>query len=267
MKKNHVRKYMRRGEIRRVWKKAVSILSCIVVFVTTYMLLLPAITMEKTAICGIEAHQHDESCWETETKLTCGMTEEDGHQHTDDCFTTTRKLICTLEQHTHSEQCFNIKEQPSCALEEHSHTDECFREDRLLSCPLEETADHQHTEDCYEREKVLICGKEAHTHTAECFVSSGAEEEAPEEGFNETFDAAESSTPDESISDENATENIFDESGDEAAGMTDSETGELSGNNEETETGADDTEILDPSDGYERRHRNRGRRHGDFGFF
>ncbi|SDM03028.1 LPXTG-motif cell wall anchor domain-containing protein/fibro-slime domain-containing protein [Sarcina sp. DSM 11001] len=169
MKKNHVRKYMRRGEIRRVWKKAVSILSCIVVFVTTYMLLLPAITMEKTAICGIEAHQHDESCWETETKLTCGLDEEDGHQHTDDCFTTTRKLICTLEQHTHSEQCFNIKKQPSCALEEHSHTDECFREDRLLSCPLEETADHQHTEDCYEREKVLICGKEAHTHTAECF--------------------------------------------------------------------------------------------------
>ena len=110
---------MRRGEKRRVWKKAVSILSCIVVFVTTYMLLLPAITMEKTAICGIEAHQHDESCWETETKLTCGMTEEDGHQHTDDCFTTTRKLICTLEQHTNSEQCFNIKEQPSCALEEH----------------------------------------------------------------------------------------------------------------------------------------------------
>ena len=158
MKKNHVKKYMRRGEIRRVWKKAVSILSCIVVFVTTYMLLLPAITMEKTAICGIEAHQHDESCWETETKLTCGLDEEDGHQHTDACFTTTRKLICTLEQHTHSEQCFNIKEQPSCALEEHSHTDECFREDRLLSCPLEETADHQHTEDCYQREKVLICG-------------------------------------------------------------------------------------------------------------
>ena len=255
MKKNHVKKYMRRGEIRRVWKKAVSILSCIVVFVTTYMLLLPAITMERTAICGIEAHQHDESCWETETKLTCGMTEEDGHQHTDDCFTTTRKLICTLEQHTHSAQCYNTKGQPSCALEEHSHTDECFREDRLLSCPLEETADHQHTEDCYEREKVLICGKEAHTHTPECFeeeaseLSSGAEEEAPEEGFNETFDAAESSTPDESISDENGAENIFDESGDEAAGMTDSETAELSGNNEETETGADDTEILDSFDG------------------
>ena len=107
---------MRRGEIRRVWKKAVSILSCIVVFVTTYMLLLPAITMEKTAICGIEAHQHDESCWETETKLTCGLDEEDGHQHTDDCFTTTRKLICTLEQHTHSEQCFNIKKQSQTDL-------------------------------------------------------------------------------------------------------------------------------------------------------
>ena len=289
MKKNHVKKYMRRGEIRRVWKKAVSILSCIVVFVTTYMLLLPAITMEKTAICGIEAHQHEESCWETETKLTCGLDEEDGHQHTDACFTTTRKLICTLEQHTHSEQCFNIKEQPSCALEEHSHTDECFREDRLLSCPLEETADHQHTEDCYEREKVLICGKEAHTHTSECFGedasglpsgAEGVEGKALDNAFDAANDAtdhydsgtetgsgegltyentrdteqgapAESSTPDESISDENGTENIFDESGDEAAGTTDSGTDEFSGDNEETETGTGDTEILDPSDGSE----------------
>ena len=178
---------MKQGERRRVWIKAVSILSCLVVFVTTYMLLLPAITMEKTAVCGIEAHQHDESCWETETKLTCGSKEEDGHRHTDDCFTTTRKLICTLEQHTHSELCFknNKKGQPSCALEEHSHTGECFREDRLLSCPLEETDDHRHTEDCYEYEKILTCGKEVHTHTAECFgeedgpgLSLGEEEEA-----------------------------------------------------------------------------------------
>ncbi|MDO5486654.1 MAG: hypothetical protein Q4F51_10080, partial [Sarcina sp.] len=215
------------------------------------------------------------------------MTEEGGHQHTDDCFTTTRKLICTLEQHTHSEQCYNTKGQPSCALEEHSHTDECFREDRLLVCPLEETADHQHTEDCYEREKVLICGKEDHTHTPECFGedasglpsgAEGVEDKALDNAFdaandatdhydsgtetgsgedltyentrgNEPGDPSETSTADEAISDENATENIFDESGDEAAGMTDPETGELSGNNEETETGTEDTEILDPSDG------------------
>lgn len=42
------------------WQKAVSILACVVVFCTVYALILPAVTMEKTAYCGKEEHTHTE---------------------------------------------------------------------------------------------------------------------------------------------------------------------------------------------------------------
>lgn len=38
---------------RSIWKKLASVLGCIVVFCTTYALILPAITMERETICGI----------------------------------------------------------------------------------------------------------------------------------------------------------------------------------------------------------------------
>lgn len=50
--------------------RLVRILACLVVFCTTYALILPAITKEKTTFCGHAAHTHDESCWTT--KLICG---------------------------------------------------------------------------------------------------------------------------------------------------------------------------------------------------
>ena len=42
----------------------VSVLACVVVFCTTYALILPAITMTGTTWCGYEAHEHGESCYE-----------------------------------------------------------------------------------------------------------------------------------------------------------------------------------------------------------
>ena len=38
--------YAKRHKRRRVWQKVVGSLACVVVFITTYMLILPAITME-----------------------------------------------------------------------------------------------------------------------------------------------------------------------------------------------------------------------------
>ena len=75
---------MRDGHRRSFFRRFVSILACVVVFCTTYALLLPAITLEKTAACGIEEHQHDDSCYEN--KLTCGLKETEGHSHTEDCY-------------------------------------------------------------------------------------------------------------------------------------------------------------------------------------
>ena len=160
--KKRVRAYMRNGRNRRFWRRLLSVLSCVVVFVTTYALLLPAITLEKTAACGIEAHQHDQSCFEQH--LICGLEETDGHQHTDDCYTVNRVLACTIEEHSHTEECFNEEGELTCALAEHSHDDGCWREDRVLSCKKEETEPHHHTDTCYE--SVLVCQKPVHIHRA-----------------------------------------------------------------------------------------------------
>ena len=165
---NHIiRKYLQNRQSRMFWKRLVTIFSCIVVFCTTYMLILPAITMERETHCGIEEHQHDESCYEE--RLICGQKEGKPHHHTDDCYTVEKELICKNTEHAHSDGCYDKEGNLTCALEEHFHSDECYREDRILSCSLEETDGHTHSAGCYE--KVLVCGKETHTHSAGCYVN------------------------------------------------------------------------------------------------
>ena len=83
-------------------QRTISMFAAIVVFFTTYALVLPAITMEKNAGCGIEEHQHDDSCYEDQ--LICGLEESEEHQHTADCYE--RVLVCGKEAHTHSEACY-----------------------------------------------------------------------------------------------------------------------------------------------------------------
>ena len=58
-----IRRILRNRRTRLMLSRTVSIVAAFVVFVTTYALVLPAITMEKDARCGIEAHQHDDSCY------------------------------------------------------------------------------------------------------------------------------------------------------------------------------------------------------------
>lgn len=97
-----------RNRRRRVWKKAVSVLACIVVFCTTYALILPGLTMEKTAYCGIEPHQHGSECYEK--TLICGMDEGESaaHRHTDECYEL--NLACGKEEHTHALSCYSDSE-------------------------------------------------------------------------------------------------------------------------------------------------------------
>lgn len=51
---------------KRTWYKILSVPICLVVFVTTYALILPAITMESTpdTYCGIAEHVHTDDCYE-----------------------------------------------------------------------------------------------------------------------------------------------------------------------------------------------------------
>ena len=170
--KKKLRFFIKNFYRRRAWRRLITIISCIVVFITTYALLLPAITMEKTADCGLEEHQHSNECYQE--RLVCGLEESKGHQHSDSCYTIDRKLFCTAEEHTHDQDCYDAEGNFTCALEEHSHSEECYREDRVLSCQKEETDGHSHDASCYE--KVLVCGKEAHTHSAKCFENDRWEE-------------------------------------------------------------------------------------------
>ena len=84
-------KYEKSRKHWKRWQKLVGALACIVVFCTTYALILPAITMERTAYCGYEEHTHGEECYTKE--LICGYPENPAaqptvdHQHTDTCYT------------------------------------------------------------------------------------------------------------------------------------------------------------------------------------
>ena len=106
-------KYAKAHQRKRRWYKAVSCLAAVVVFCTTYALILPAITMEQDAKCGIPEHVHDESCY-----------------------------IVVSEPHVHDESCYEL-------VGGHAHTDDCYTLQRgELICGQEEREGHHHTDAC-----------------------------------------------------------------------------------------------------------------------
>lgn len=76
----------KRKEIRlnpRILRGVVMRIACVVLFWTVYALILPAITQEKQANCGMEAHVHSEVCYDDAGVLRCDLPE---HTHTDACY-------------------------------------------------------------------------------------------------------------------------------------------------------------------------------------
>ncbi len=144
---------------KRSWKRLVTILSCVVVFCTTYALILPAVAQSKTYYCGKEEHTHSEECYRSSEPL-CGKEEAEAS-----------------EGHTHSEECYELVENKSliCGQEEselHVHDDSCYQVEQVqnLICGKEESEPvegHTHSDDCYKSEE-LLCKKEEHTHSREC---------------------------------------------------------------------------------------------------
>ena len=107
------RAILRDRKTRRVWTRIISATACLVVFVSTYALILPAITMEREAACGMEAHQHSDECYEE--MLTCGLEESEEHQHTEACYE--QVLVCGKEPHIHSEACYRQDSAAAAAVE------------------------------------------------------------------------------------------------------------------------------------------------------
>ena len=176
-------KYTKAHQRRKRWYQVVTGLACVVVFCTVYALILPAITMEQTAWCGIEEHQHGDSCYEMQ--LVCGYDElsNDGHIHTDDCYDEEQVLICNQEEsagHIHDESCIDTEQQLVCS-ENHEHTTDCYETVVSYICGMTEgDGAHLHGPECFETQQVLICdipegessesaGQEAHVHTDDCY--------------------------------------------------------------------------------------------------
>ena len=139
---NRVRNYLNRRSVRRKIRSGVSIVSCVVIFGTTYMLLMPGIAMEKQAECGIEEHEHTDECY-TDV-LICGQEESEGHQHSESCYDEAGNLICVLEEsegHQHTEACY--EKQLTCGKEVHVHSESCYAQEEQDPEPTAEevTAD------------------------------------------------------------------------------------------------------------------------------
>ncbi len=202
-------RYLKKQRRFKLWQRIVGALACVVVFCTTYALILPAITMEQTAYCGMEDHVHTAECYER--RLICGFDEDvdqhdnsealgaDGvstelhesseepgtvHVHTDECYEQRQQLICELEEtsgHIHDESCVQTEPVLVCT-EDHEHTEECFEQSEVYICGLTEgEGSHTHGPECYETQTCLICGldevkddvsvsaQEVHVHTDACY--------------------------------------------------------------------------------------------------
>ena len=181
-------KYLRSYRRRKIWRKIVSTLACLVVFCTTYALILPAITLETDPVCGLAEHAHDDSCYtliasEIVQELSCTLDESSPHVHDEACYgTAPGALLCPEEEtpgHIHDDTCRNENGDLVCGLEElsgHSHDPSCYEQYQILICTEGET--HVHSETCYtdvetaldtEALTCTLSESEDHTHTALCY--------------------------------------------------------------------------------------------------
>lgn len=190
--------YNRARKRKKLWYQIVSCMAAVVVFITAYALMLPAITEKTETFCGLDEHHHDESCY---TTVNACLT----HEHDEGCTEIQKKLICPLEEitpHVHNEQCYSVHETLVCTTEEseaHTHDDSCFCLTQELICTTAETEGHIHGDACYTEETTIICdldaehvhvdacnvyqltcGKEEHTHSLQCRSDPSADVETAE---------------------------------------------------------------------------------------
>lgn len=143
-------KYTKVHKRKRLRHRVVTVLAGVVVFCTTYALILPAITLEKQ--CDIPEHTHTDACYAQVTSVE------------------KRVPVCsakTLEIHRHTADCYDADGNPRCGYADfvvHSHDSRCYDETGNLWCPLPEIEAHRHTAGCYAL-------PEEHTHAEGCYTS------------------------------------------------------------------------------------------------
>ena len=172
-------KYTKVHKRKRLRHRVVTVLAGVVVFCTTYALILPAITLEKQ--CDIPEHTHTDACYAQVTSVE------------------KRVPVCsaeTLEIHRHTADCCDADGNPTCGYADfvvHSHDSRCYDETGNLWCPLPEIEAHRHTAGCYALPEEhthaegcytpvrgdLVCGQHAHTdacYTETAVLACGLEE-------------------------------------------------------------------------------------------
>jgi len=190
-------KYISQNQRRRIWRRIVRVMACIVVFCTTYALILPAITLEKVQ-CDLQEHTHSESCYkkidaESVAVLACTYESLGVHVHTSECYDSGNHLICGQADfvvHVHDGACVDASGVLACRIPEipeHEHTDSCYaieeaelthvHEDACygtergeLICKTAETDGHTHGQSCF-TQGTLVCQipeQEGHTHGEDC---------------------------------------------------------------------------------------------------
>lgn len=186
-------KYTKAHQRKKRWYRVVTALAGVVVFCTTYALILPALTLEKQCdipehthtdacyaqvtsvekrvpVCSaktLEIHQHTADCYDSEGNLTCGYADFVVHQHDSACYDENGNLWCPLpeiEAHEHTGSCYAVPEG-------HTHAEGCYTSVRgNLVC-----GQHVHTDACYTETAVLVCGleeSEEHQHDENCYETS-----------------------------------------------------------------------------------------------
>jgi len=181
MEQSIVRKanrYSKQHKTKRWLYRALSVVGACAVFWTTYALILPAITLDKTPTCGAEEHQHNEACYITGEKkiLSCieayaEQEESIYHIHNEFCYYEDGTLLCPweeLEPHVHTDACWEVVENtdPDVEIPPHEHADACYSVEKgELICEIPESEGHAHNVSCYGiPEEIVICTIEDETH-------------------------------------------------------------------------------------------------------
>ena len=185
-------KYVAQRKRRMRLLKTVTALALVVAICTSYVLMMPGLTMAAETYCGLEEHTHTADCYVDE--LTCLISEREAetvftdimrcsfepHHHSSDCYNAQGELSCGYWDgyiHEHDEKCYDSNGVLICTLEEHpmhKHTDACYNWEKQLTCTLPESEGHIHTDACY-RAKEPTCGlfeSEGHQHTADCVMET-----------------------------------------------------------------------------------------------
>ena len=158
---------------RTLWRSVLAGMMALVVFTTTYAMILPAITEEQVTYCGKEEHQHTDECYER--VLICGYPDEEEGSAVllGGGGTVAHALEAeVLEPAEDAEEPAPVEaaeepapvedvEEPAPVenVEEPAPAEDA---EEPAPAPVDGTTGHVHTDACYELH--LVCGKEVHTH-------------------------------------------------------------------------------------------------------